>query len=53
MDFTDEDKAKMFDKIREYLNENFKYDFDDEEEDNWDCGEHYALSDINDIVRGG
>ncbi len=53
MDFSDEEKAKMFDKIREYIKENYDPNLNTDDADNWDCGEHWALHEINEIVRGG
>lgn len=54
MDFSDEDKVKMFDKIRDYLRENYSPDEDVTLiPDPWERGRHWALHEIDNIVRGG
>lgn len=53
MDLTDEEKAKRFDIIRDYLHRKYDRDLNTDDADEYDCGEHWALAEIDEIVRVG
>ncbi len=53
MDLSDEEKAKRFDMIRDYLHREYVQDLNTDDAEEFDCGEYWALAGIDEIVRKG